>query len=911
MRRNAITLLLVWMVSLSMAVFAGTTGKLAGFVKDKENGEPLIGANILVDGLPLGATTDLDGSYFILNVPPGNYTLVVQYIGYQDVRVSGVQVSVDLTTRQSFELSSAAIDLGDEVVVVANRDVIQKDLTSSEARVTSEKIEQLPVEDIGDVLQLQAGVTRDAGGGFHIRGGRSSEISYWVNGISITDGFDNSQSLAIENESIQELQVISGTFNAEYGNAMSGIINVVTKEGGREYTGSFKAYTSDYYSSDDDLFYNIDDVNPGDNVTFQGALGGPVPFTNNKIRFFATGRYRDDDGYFYGRQVYNTDGSFTIAQDSTFIANATPDTLNSEAFLSQFGAVPMSWSKNRSAQAKLTYQATPTLKFNLESLYSSDEFQNYNHFQQRSPDGQLQKFNDGITLSLNINHTLSSRTFYQMNFSYLNRKYEQFAYESLNDPGYLVNPFDLENVEPGNFGVGGLDLNRYNRETTNYVAKFDLSSQIHKNHLIKVGLEARYTELFQDGFNLLPAGFNSVGVEVPDVTSPLRDRFNRDPVQYAAYIQDKLEYENVIINAGLRFDYFYSKGLVLADPRDPDIFRPTKPEHQAMTMAEREAIWYEKAEPKYQISPRLGIAYPVSESGVIHFSFGHFLQIPTLNRLFQNSSYKISFVSGSQGLFGNPDLDAESTVQYEIGIAQEISTDIKLDVTGFYRDIRDWVTSGPEIDTYLAGTRYSQYINKDYANVRGVSFTLNKRMSNNFAADLVYQFQVAEGTNSSPEEEFNQQNNGFEPTIQLSPLDWDQTHSLNFSFAYGKPTWQTGLIARYNSGLPFTPSTNVNAEIVIGPNATNDAPKNSRRRPTSFVVDFRAHKSFRINDLGVVLFGRVFNLLDRRNETNVFSDTGRADVTLLLPSTRDDSFYIRPDFYSPPRQVQAGLEIEF
>ncbi|MCB0298171.1 MAG: carboxypeptidase regulatory-like domain-containing protein, partial [Calditrichaeota bacterium] len=277
MQTRVIGLMLLVLTLLVNGLFSGTTGKIAGVVKDKENGEPLIGANIILDGHPLGATTDLDGSYFILNVPPGTYDVVVQYIGYQDVRVNGVSVSIDLTTRQNFELSSATIELGDEVVVVADRDVVQKDLTSSESRVSSEKIESLPVEEIDDVLQIQSGVTRGADGSFHIRGGRSSEIAYWVNGSSITDGFDNSRGLNIENESIQELQVISGTFNAEFGNAMSGIVNVVTKEGGSDFHGSIKAYTGDYVTSDDDIFYNLDQVQPKDNYSVQASLSGPVP----------------------------------------------------------------------------------------------------------------------------------------------------------------------------------------------------------------------------------------------------------------------------------------------------------------------------------------------------------------------------------------------------------------------------------------------------------------------------------------------------------------------------------------------------------------------------------------------------------------------------------------------------------
>ena len=257
-------------------LFAGTTGKIVGIITDKDTGEPLIGANVVVDGRPLGSTTDIDGSFLILNVPPGRYTLIAQYIGYQDKRVEGVQVNVDFTTRQNFELSSATIEFGDEIVVQASRELLTKDLTSSQTRVSTEKIENLPVEEIDDVLAVQPGITRDASGNFHIRGGRTSEIGYQLNGISISDGFDKSRGLEIENESVQELQVISGTFNAEYGNAMSGIINIVTKEGGSDFHGSLKSFVGDYLSTDDFNFYNID-AREAANYSMQGTLSGPVP----------------------------------------------------------------------------------------------------------------------------------------------------------------------------------------------------------------------------------------------------------------------------------------------------------------------------------------------------------------------------------------------------------------------------------------------------------------------------------------------------------------------------------------------------------------------------------------------------------------------------------------------------------
>ena len=222
--------LAVYVFSFLKLLHAGTTGKISGTVVD-ENDEPLVGCNIIIKGTSYGAATNLAGEYFILNVPPGIYEISASMIGYGTVTIKGTQVIVDLTAKTDFSLNPETIE-GEEIVVVAEKPTVRLDQTSMSAVVSSEDIENLPVTDVGDIIELQAGIVRDPNGGFHVRGGRSSEVSFWVDGVATTDSYDGSSGLEIENAGIQEVQVISGTFNAEYGQAMSGIVNVVTKDGG-------------------------------------------------------------------------------------------------------------------------------------------------------------------------------------------------------------------------------------------------------------------------------------------------------------------------------------------------------------------------------------------------------------------------------------------------------------------------------------------------------------------------------------------------------------------------------------------------------------------------------------------------------------------------------------------------------
>jgi len=161
------------------SVLAGTTGKIAGTIRDAQTKKRSFGATVVVEGTRLGAATNLDGYYVILNVPRGKYNLVASSVGYQKRTVTGIGVSVDLTATQNFDLSSEAVQ-AEEVTVTAERPVVKRDLTSSEARVDASTIQELPVQEVSEVLSLQAGVTVDRDGGIHIRGGRTSEVAYWI-----------------------------------------------------------------------------------------------------------------------------------------------------------------------------------------------------------------------------------------------------------------------------------------------------------------------------------------------------------------------------------------------------------------------------------------------------------------------------------------------------------------------------------------------------------------------------------------------------------------------------------------------------------------------------------------------------------------------------------------------------------
>jgi len=222
-------------------LFAQASGKISGRILDKENREAIPFASVFVEGTSLGSLADINGNFVILNVPPGVYVVTASLIGYQKTSVNNVRVNVDFTTKLSIEISSGAIDMPAVIVQGERNPLIRKDLTNPTIAINAENIAELPVDQIADVIRLQAGVVTANDGTIHVRGGRSNEIAYSLNGISLNDPYGQSRTIGIATNAVQEVSVSTGTFSAQYGNALSGVVNYVTKEGTDKYSLSLRS----------------------------------------------------------------------------------------------------------------------------------------------------------------------------------------------------------------------------------------------------------------------------------------------------------------------------------------------------------------------------------------------------------------------------------------------------------------------------------------------------------------------------------------------------------------------------------------------------------------------------------------------------------------------------------------------
>lgn len=902
-------------------IYAGTTGKISGSVTDNATGEPLPGVNVILQETGLGAATNVDGFYVINNIPPGQYNVTFSAVGYQKKEFVGVKVSVDFTTKIDVKLSETSVEL-EAVVVQAEAPLVRKDLTSSQTTVDAEQIENLPVESITQLLTLQAGINQGINGELHIRGGRSNEIAYSVNGISISNPFDNTRTIQIATNAIQELSVVSGTFNAEYGNALSGIVNTVTKEGTNKYKGKISFYTGDNLSGRKDVFFNVDDIKPLSNYVGELTFGGPIPFTNDKVTFFLSGRYNSDDGWLYGVREHTV-------FDSAYINPIDPNDVR-VAMSGDGKIVPMNPSEDISATGKLTFKPFSTLKINYDALYSRSKYKSYSHDFKYNPDGTSTYRDEGILNSLEVRHALSDKTFYTLKGSYNLHYYSNYLYPLLDSQGNEVDyyagkgvaglhadpryqpDYKLNKPSPYTFNFGGTDNGQNYEKAQTFLGKLDFTSQISEHHEIKTGVQLKSHILDYESFEIKRDSTRYLVPTIPGTETPDHDLYRKKPVEFSAYLQDKMEFESLILNIGLRYDYFNPRSLASTNitypsPNDPSL--PVNIDKSSLL---------ERAEPKHQISPRIGISFPITDKGIIHFSYGHFFQMPPFQNLYTNSAFKYGLASG-EVLFGNANLKPEKQVTYEIGLQQQLFEDLAFNVTGFYKDVRDLLAVQ---SIRVSGDKtYRKYVNKDYGNIKGITFSLTKRRNPGdlIGVTLDYTFQVSEGNDVNTDAFFLDLSSGRQSENVVIYLPWDQTQTLNTTVSLGEPdNWNLSIIGKLGTGLPYTPQI-LEKQVYVK--------TNSGRRPSTATVDLLAEKTFRYFDLNFIIFLKVFNLFDTLNDRFVYEDTGRSTYSLFQNSGKavsaddlaervpgvhsSEEYYNRPNYYYPPREVRVGLSLEF
>ncbi|MFA5833218.1 MAG: TonB-dependent receptor [Bacteroidota bacterium] len=883
--RILLLFLLIYPIS-SLPVVAGTTGKIAGKIIDEKTNEPIVGANVLLLGTSTGASTDVEGNYIITNVSPGTYTVTISAVGFRKKIVQNVLVNVDLTSRIDGTMSSEAVDL-DPVVVTAERPLIRRDLTSSQTNVDAGQIRSLPVESITGILTTQAGVIQDENGALHFRGGRSDEVSYTVSGVSVNNPFTNSNNFSIATNAVQELSVVQGTFNAEYGNALSGVVETGLKEGGDRYIGQVTFYTGDRISSHKNIFFNVDDIDPASHSVIEGTFSGPLPMFEKDISFFISARNDVEKGWLFGvRQHQPSDlpGYFTSGWSIPKTGDGT--------------VVPMNPNNSLTITNRLTIRPTTSGKIHYDVVFNEGRSKSYSHTFKYNPEGLGNSFDNDILHILQYSDLIDENSSYALKFSYAKNITQQYRYKDFLDTHYE----SVENlIRSGDVGFyyGGAVSRYFDRKAETYGMKFDAFSQLSQKIDVKIGYESKFWQMYQTGINVIKNLTTDTIARVPAVSTLDNESYSKFPTQHSAYAQSKFEFASFVMNASVRLDYFFSNSDYVAD-----IYNPKAPRKMASE--------------KITISPRLGISYEITDRGRIHFSYGHFFQMPQLQYLFTNPNYEYA-ATVTNTVFGDANLNPQKTITYEFGLQQQVADNVAFNVTGFYKDVRDlFATQSIRISQNEA---FSRYVNKDYANIKGITFSLVKRRSDGdlFGGTLDYTYQSSEGNDVSSDAFFIDKESGRASELQILLLDWDQTHTLNASIIMGEvKNWSISLIGKVGAGLPYTP--------LPGPGGV-EYDRNTARKPSQTTVDLLAEKEFQLTDFMLTVFVKVFNLFDTLNESDVYEDTGRSTYTLrgkngegaaiddhvgIVPGVHSMSeFYVNPLLYSSPREVRLGVSLNF
>lgn len=904
MKKNKIFLIsiLIFLISFAQQALSQTTGKIAGQVYDKKNNEPLAGANVFLEGTTLGASTDLEGSFFIINVPPGTYTVTVQIIGYKSMKVEKLRVSVNRTSYIDAALSEALLE-GEEIVVQADKMASKKDQTGSMKAISSDQIEALPVENINDVVALQAGVVNG-----HFRGGRSNEVTYLVDGVQVDDVYGGeTSSITIEADAVADLEVITGNFNAEYGRAMSGVVNAVTKDGDEDLKVSASVNSGTYLTPHSNIFIGLDEIDIFRNTDYRFSVSGPI--LKNKLYYYFNTRYQDNKNHLNAIRRFNVDdfSNFQSVNPEEWYSEATGD-----------GAyVPMNYSKNLSFLGKLTYKFSSSLKTSLMYTRNDDEWRGYSHVFKYDPDGLGSEHHNADLVQLQLNHMLSTSAFYQFTVSRIRNYYGSYLYKNPKSDKYIHDRY-LSNADNTGFFTGGQSKNHEERVVDDLNAKFDLTWQINKHHSIKTGvlyighaidnknrpIQNYYRNQSNVDSALIVDGkvtFPYYKADVLSDTSTVSDIYKVSPYEIAAYLQDKMEYEDMVINLGLRFDYFDPNTVYPSDLRNPDNSVKNAPYSS-----------YPKADKKIQISPRLGLSYQLGRRAVLRFSYGHFFQLPPMYAMFQNHSFRVA-PADFQTSMGNPQLNAQKTVQYELGLWQELSDELSFEIALYYRDIYD-LLSVSVIQTYNA-VEYGLYSNKDYGNTKGLELKLDYGYSDWFAS-VNYTLQYTRGNADNPFQTFNRLGQSQDPVNRIIVMSWDQRHTFNTTVGYHHSSYGVTATASYNSGTPYTWSP-----IGVNPLINLNLPPNNDYTPAKFNIDLHAFYGLQLTEKIKLNFElRVFNLLDRLNEYGVNPLTGRTYTTVVEQTDVEghrsnfNDYLDRihdPSGYSAPRFVKFGMGVSF
>ncbi len=965
-RRAAVTGI---MAGVLFGTAAGqSVGKISGVVVDAQSGEPLAGCNVSVVGTMLGASTDAEGTFFILNVSPGKYDIQASLIGYQKLLQRDAIVNAGRTTTVNFRLTATAVEQK-EVVVEAVRPDVEREKTSTSAIFRSEEVQPIPgIRDVGDLLTLAADVTDG-----HFRGGRTGEEYYTLQGMGIVNPLNNSTAFLPIMSAVEEVEVITSGFGAQYGNAQSGVVNISMKEGqsdrwrtrletrtrmpGRKHFGPsvYDQNANPYLAA----LLNVNTWLRGDpqtNTPFYSSMGSGLNShyaldTLVQLQIARTlwqMQMRRDLNLTYGNKMdYSVEAAtggpvddnmrmfVALRNNITWPVFPTPDP---DAQRQVMGNIVTDLGKGATLRVSGGYALQNTNVFP-----SSSGLGYFNWIWDRILSIDYQQTTN-LQLGARFTQALTPSTFYEVK---VNTLWTKNRLGSTPSPGsvpdsLIVNAqhsqIDWDKIiaqtvtAPDNFSYLKGDDTFRDELTRTLSAEASVTSQVTRSHLLNGGLQ-----------------FNSFLLDVSDYLGvrvgaggPVQ-AYRVSPFEGAMYVQDKMEFEGLIANVGLRFDFWDENTTYY-----PDLVVPYRQFNDAYPgdtsfVYGPDVVQKKKAPIIGRLQPRAGISFPVTVNTVFHLNYGSFMQRPPLQYVVSSQV--------QQGLLtpmvlGNPRLEPEMTNSYDVGVMQGLGNGITLDISGYYKDVKNLIELATFTSTKM-GLTYSTYFNRDYADIRGFRVALTKR-SGAFSGSLNYQFSVATGksatVSNAPPSFVEAPTYPYSLTTRLTNvpirdilLDFDRTHNIILTLTYmtgeewgpvvlGATPLSDVTISAYSfmrSGRPYT--SPANAKLING--ARSPYEYNTNVRLTKRIRDFFG--------LDASFYVEVFNLFDNKilNYDYLFATPNAGSTNNLVkayerypvddanngilfwPDTSpplnwgvDQSFLI---YDNAPRSIDFGFVIEF
>ncbi|HEX2867404.1 MAG TPA: TonB-dependent receptor [Ignavibacteriales bacterium] len=966
--RSVLRVILLLLLLTDISVFAQTGGKIAGVVKDSRTGEALIGANIVVEGTKMGAASNVDGFYAILNVPPGTYSIRATLIGYNATTVKDVRVNIDQTTNLDLSLIETSLQTA-EVVVVAQTPVVQKDVAASRLNLSGKEMENLPVAQVTSMIGLQAGIQ-----GTSFRGGSADQTTWLLNGITLRDERSNQPYTGLSTTAIEEVQVQTGGFSAEYGNVRSGLVNVVTKEGKTDRFGI--AFYSRYRPTgpkhfggspqDPNAFWMRPFVDPA--VAWTGTKNGAwdsytqaqypefsgwnalsaqmfrdnpatalTPQELQKLYLFQHRRNTDINkpdydidfsltGYFPGISQHLGNLRFLAAYRGTREMYVVP--LSRDAYTDQ------------NFQLKLTADLAQGMKLNVEGLigqqqgtsnngtgdigmfrsptsiaYSLSNFSQYKTIENRifTNDYFTPTTVDVNNIGAKLTHVLNPSTFYEVTLSRFQSRYHtvpgrlrdtsrvyKFGNNTYVDEGpYGFWEYPSTGVEDFRMSVGFSNA-RDTSVVNAYNMKFDLTSQLNKYNNLKAGFELGYSE------NL--ANYGSYDKYLP--SGRYRTTWNAYPIRGAVYVKDKLEFEGMIADIGLRVDYSSpnEKWYVINDPYSPAF-------SSSESLGIDTLLQKQPVKANVTVSPRVAIAFPLSESSKLFFNYGHFRQLPTPTNL-----YLLRRFSDNNAVVwvANPSNPLPRTIMYELGYEQSLLDEYLVRLSGYYKD----VSLQPLSVTYTSrsgATNYSINEPNSYADIRGFEATITKNRGNWVQGFINYTYMVstsgrfgfaAYNENAAVQREYERQalndyNLVTKPVPQpyaranvdfFTPLEFGP----KFGGIYPLEDWRLSLLASWSSGGYFTWTGGGSIPGV----------QNNVQWVDYYGMDLKVAKNLKFGPLNLQLFADIRNVLNNKYMDYFGGEAGFTD-------TKDYEAYMKSlhlpesDFANFPKDETGNVKVPY